>query len=214
MMTDWLFSWKSAVLGAILLIGAVAVGFAFRDSPLGNILSVVGFAVSVLGFVVTIWTVIDARQQITAAAYRAEKAVTQARDETRRAIRGIAAQLRAADCAALQHGLENLRQAAQDAQWTLAVYRCQECVKVAIRLRPDEYLTEEEKSGLAEAAVVLRQIYQFIERYRLPEKADKTKRLEPQKIKSLDEMIGLLARIQARLHQESLRSPTGASDSH
>src|SRR5438132_14139758 len=100
-MTDWLFTWKGFLLAAIIVVGAVAIGVAFREGSLGNVASIVGLAVSVLGFVVTIWTVLDARQQIREASDRAESAINQAREESRRAVRGIAAQLLAADCAAL-----------------------------------------------------------------------------------------------------------------
>jgi hypothetical protein len=119
-MTGWLFSWKAVALGAVILLAAVAVAVAFREGPLGNVASIVGLAVSVLGFVVTIWTIRDARQQIQEAA---ERAVAQGREETCRVMERIAAHLFAADCAALRSGIEDLRQAALDRQWARAIFR-------------------------------------------------------------------------------------------
>ncbi len=201
-MTDWLFTWKGIVLGALILLVVVALAVIFREGVLGNIASVVGLAVSVLGFIVTIWTVQDARQQIRKAGDRAEKAIAQAREETRRSVEGIAFQLLAADCAALRGGVEVLRQAAQDTKWERAVYRCQECRGVALRLTHDQRLSGEEKSRLQSAADDFQFILRFIERNRL---AGQPGNLLDRHIQRLDEWIGLLAGIQARLHHESLR---------
>src|SRR4051812_31143936 len=109
MMTDRLFTWKGGLVGAMILLGAVALGIVFRAGTLANIASIVGLAVSVLGFIVTIWTVVDARQQIKEAGERAEKAIAQGREEARRTVEGIAAQLLAASCASLLNGVETLR---------------------------------------------------------------------------------------------------------
>src|SRR5262249_54122681 len=201
-MTDWLFTWKGLVPSAIILLGAVVLGIAFRESTLGNIASIVGLAVSVLGFVVTIWTVLDARQQIKDAGDRAANAVAQASEEARRAIGGIAAQLRAADCAVLRSGVEDLRQAAQDTKWTRAVYRCQECRLVAYRLAHDQHLAGPEASALRQAADDLQLILRFIEKNRL---AGQAGLLQERHVQALDDMIGLLAQIQARFHHEPLR---------
>src|SRR5205807_4300713 len=113
-MVEWLFTWKALVAGAVILLTALVLGVVFQEGTLANVASIVGLAVSVLGFVVTIWTVLDARRQIKDASDRAEQAIVLASDETRRAVEGIAALLTAADCAALRHGVEDLRQAAQE----------------------------------------------------------------------------------------------------
>ncbi len=161
-MADWLFTWKGYLSGAIILLGAVVFAIIFREeSTLGNIAGIVGLVVSVLGFIVTIWTVADARQQIKEAGVRAERAITRAAEESRRAVEGIAAQLRAADCGVLRSGIEDLRQAAQDAKWARAIYRCQECRLVAYRLAHDRRLTDAEASGLRRAADDLLLILRF-----------------------------------------------------
>lgn len=200
-MTDWLFTWKAVVPGTIILLGAVVLGITFREGTLGNVASIVGLAVSVLGFVVTIWTVLDARAQIKDAAERAEKAVAQAREETRLAVARVAAQLRAADCVALRTGVEDLRQAAQDARWPRAVYRCQECRIMAYHLAGDQHLTEE-ASTLRSVADDLRLIRRFIEKNRL---AGQSGLLKERHTERLDSVIALLAQIQARFHHESLQ---------
>jgi hypothetical protein len=201
-MTDGLFTWKGFVLGAVFLLCAVALGIAFREGTLGNVASIVGLAVSVLGFVVTIWTVLDARQQIKEAGDRAGKAIDQAREEARRAVGGIAAQLLAADCAALRSGVEDLRQAAQDKKWPRAVYRCQECRTVAYRLAHDHRLTSEETSQLRGAADDFQLVLRFVEKKRL---AGQVGLLQDSHVQSLDDVIGLLAQIQARLHHQPLQ---------
>jgi len=201
-MADWLFSWKGFTLAGVILLAALGVAIVFRDGPYGNIASIFGVAVGVLGFVITIWTVHDARQQIKDASTRAEKAIAQAAEESRRAIERIAALLFASDCAALQHGVENLRQAAQDEMWPRAVYRCQECRIVAARLAHDSHLTADEASQFRQAVDDFALILVFIERNRLD---GQTGVLQRSQIERLDELIGLLVRIQGRTHHESLR---------
>jgi hypothetical protein len=208
-MTEWLFTCKAWAVGALLLIGAAVLAVVFREGTLGNVASIVGLAVSVLGFVVTIWTVLDARQQIKESAKRAEEAIAQARAEARRTIARIATQLRAADCAALRSGVEDLRQAALDSQWARAVYRCQECRVLAYRLAPDQHLTAAEASALRSAADDLQLIRRFIEKNRMEGQLGS---LQERQIERLDSTIALLAQIQARLHHESLRPTEAPSD--
>ncbi len=85
-------------------MGSLAVGIVYRESTFGNIASIFGLSVSLLGFVVTIWTVRDARLQIKEAGERAERAIVEAKVAVDGAVNKIAAQLRAADCAALRTG--------------------------------------------------------------------------------------------------------------
>ena len=202
-MTDWLFTWKGIASATVVVLGAIALGIALREGTAGNVASIVGLAVSVLGFVLTIWTVFDAQKQI-------RTAIGQAREETRRAVKGIAAQLRAADWAALRGGVEDLRQAAQDTKWPRAVYRCMECRTVAYRLAQDYYLTDEEKTQLRGAADDFQLICRFIERYRL---TGQTGTLQDRQMQKLDDVIGLLAQIQARLLHEPLRPVEESSPS-
>ena len=202
-MTNWLFTWKGLALLAGLLIASLVVAVVFREGTLGNIASIVGLAVSILGFIVTIWTVLDARQQIREAADRAEQAVSQAREASRRAVEGIAAQFLAADCAVLRSGVEDLRQAAQDAKWERAVYRCQECRNTAYRLAQDRHLGVDEMSKLRQAADDFLLILRFVEKNRL---AGQPGVLKDSHVQSLDGIIGMLARIQASFHHEPLRA--------
>jgi hypothetical protein len=162
----------------------------------------VGLGVSVLGFVVTIWTVLDARQQIQGAAARAAEATAQAREEARRRIEGIATHLFIADCAALRGGVEDLRQAGLDRQWPRAAYRCQECRLVAYRLAHDPHLSDEEVSALRQGADDLQLIRRFIEKNRMAEQPGP---LRESHLEKLDEMIARLAQVQARLHHQPLR---------
>jgi hypothetical protein len=201
-MSHWLFSWKGFVSGAGILLVAVVVAIVFQEGTLGNIASIVGLAVSVLGFVVTIWTVLDAREQIKDATDRAEKAVAQATEETRRAVEGIAGQLRASDCASLRHGVEDIRQAARDKNWSRALYRCEDSQILAFRLAADQHLSSAEALTLRTALDELRVIQRFIERNRLAGQAGS---LRKDQLEALDAMVAVLAQIQARFHHESLR---------
>lgn len=203
-MTEWLFTRQAWSVGGFILVTAIVIGVIFRNTALGNILGVVGLAVSVVGFVVTIWTVLDAREQIRQAGNRAEEAIHHAREEGRQTIAGIADQFLAADCAALLRSVEDLRQAAQDRKWPRAVYRCQECRFVAYRLAPHLRLADQERSELRRAADDFLLIQRFIENYRLDGQSGT---LKPAALNSLDRTIGLLQQIQSRLYHEPLRPP-------
>jgi hypothetical protein len=201
-MTEWLFTRKAWIIGGCILAVVSAFAVVFRDAaPLANITSIVGLAVSILGFIVTIWTVIDARQQIKDAADRAEKAIAKAGAEARRAVAGIATQLRSADCAALRRAIEDLRQAALDRKWPRTIVRCQESRPVVLRLAQDSNMTEEEASKLRGAADDLRLVQRFIESTRPSAQSGS---LEDSHLETLDNMIDLLSKLQARFHHESL----------
>jgi hypothetical protein len=180
MMTDWLFSWRGMGSAALFLTGALILAIVFREGTFGNVASILGLAVSILGFVITIWTVLDARQQIQDAGDRATDAIAQAREETRRVVGGIAAQLFASDCAVLRTQVEDLRQAAQDGTWPRAVYRCQESRSILFRLAHDARLTEQEKSNLRLSGDELQDIRRFIEDYRLGGQSGRLKKRRPQ----------------------------------
>src|SRR5262249_4419772 len=139
-MTERLFSRRplTVALIALIVVGGLAVWnrltvAGWFDSA-ANMASVLGLLVSVVGFALTILTMLDTQQitreaerRIEAAARHAQEAVERAQQETRQAVERIAAQLRSADCAALGRWVRDLRQAAFDAQWPRALYRAQEC---------------------------------------------------------------------------------------
>lgn len=201
-MVDWLLTWKALVTGAVVLLGVVVLAVIFREGTLGNVASIVGLAVSVLGFVVTVWTVLDARQQIKDAGDRADQARVQATEQIRRTLDGMATQLRATDCAALRHSMEDLRRAAQETQWLWAIFRCQEAGILVYRLAADQHLNSDEAATLRTGADDLRFIHRFIERNRM---AGQTGTLQDRHLKALDRMIATLAQLQARLHHDGLR---------
>ena len=79
---------------------------------------------------------------------------------------------------------------------------------VAIRLAHDKQLTADETSGLRAAADDLLLILRFIENNRL----DGTEgRLQKNQLERLDNAIGLLAQIQARLHHQFFPAAEGLS---
>lgn len=203
-MTTWLFSWKGITAGGLVLAAALVLAILLREGTVGNVASIVGLAVSVLGFVVTIWTVLDARLQIEEAGRRATEAIEQANAQARQRMEGIAVQLHLADCAAFQSAVEDLRQAARDGNWHRALYRGQECLIAAMRLAHDQRLTPQERGALVAAQEDFQTIIRFIEQWRLEGQGGF---LRNHQVQALNVIIGILIQIRARLLHQTLGAP-------
>ena len=173
-----------------------------------NVATVLGLLVSMIGFALTILTMLDTQQisreaqrRIEEAGRHTQEAVERAQQETRQAIQSIGVQLRSADCGALGRWVRDLRQAAFDAQWHRALYRAQEGQWLALRLSHDKSLLREEIEELRAAAERLLEIQRFIEKNRLP---DQPGGLNSAQIGHLDNFIRLPGIIEGRLLHQSM----------
>jgi hypothetical protein len=182
----------------------------------GNVASVGGLLVSVVGFVLTLWAVAEtqriereARRKIEDAIAEAHEetkaAVAEVREQTRQAIEKIGLHLLVSEVEALQRLIIDLRQAGRDGPWERALFQCNEARAVALRATGNPHLLEDEKSYLREAVDDLRLTIRYIEEHRLP--APSVRGLPNKNTKALDDMIAAIGRVQARLRRQSLESP-------
>jgi hypothetical protein len=217
--TERLFTRRIGCLLLLLLV-VITVGFAFYWDKVdwakvaawckanADYASVLGLLVSVVGFALTILTMLEtqqisreAQERIEQAAQGAEEAVRRAEGETQRMVDGIATQLRSADFAALGSWLRDLRQAAFDTQWHRAVYRAQECQWLATRLAQDNRLVQNETTELNNGTTHLYEVQRFIENNRMGGQEGGLTRAH---IEAIDTLIQLLRRIEGRLLQQAM----------
>lgn len=204
-----LFISVSVVLGLILtpLVLLVVPWAAVRawSDPWGNIASVTGLLVSVLGFALTIWTILEtqrisrrAEQEITAAVIRSQQ-------ETRAFIARIGIQLLNDETQWAHRLVADLRQASRDCQWLLAIERCQQTKRACLRLLANPHLTGDEQLNLRESADELDLLPGYLERERL--KRNQATPLARGKVKMLERLRSRLDAIQERLLRQTLEVP-------
>jgi len=131
----------------------------------GNAASVVGFCITLVGFVATFWSVWRVKRDV------------------RDAVSRIATQLLSEETTALERHITAARQAGRDRNWPRAIDRCGQARLIAISLSRAPHLLKEEHDALKQACDELRLLAQYVENYRLedgPEAEnlpDKQKRL-------------------------------------
>jgi hypothetical protein len=215
LITERLFT-RRPLTGALLtliVVGALALWYRQRVAEwcdwAANVATVLGLLVSIVGFALTILTMLatqqisrEAQRRIEEAARHAEEAVERAQQETRQVVERIASQHRSADRAALGRLVQDLRQAAVNAQWERAAFRAQDCHWLALRLSCDLALHAEERSELQNSAKNLIELQRFIEKNRLP---GSPRGLNTSQLGYLDAVIRLLGTLEGRLLHEAMR---------
>jgi hypothetical protein len=171
----WLLGWVvSGVAAVLVLVGGVALAVAFRDSPpAGNVASIVGLALGVAGFGVTIYTLFEtqrvsreAQKKIEEAAARAEKAVEAAEKETQRVLHVVRQEILNADRPTLLQLPRGLREAARYRQWDRALFCAEESPRFAHRIALSPGIDQEVGRRMRSWADAIREIHRWIVRYR------------------------------------------------
>ncbi|MGH7221678.1 MAG: hypothetical protein ACRELF_00455 [Gemmataceae bacterium] len=196
------------LLGMAVVLGFLALFrqevFAFIDR-LANTASVLGLLVSIIGFVLTLWTVYETQRASRQAQNQIEKEVAAARRETQQAVEKIALQLLQAECEGIYRLLMEPRRAIRDGQWVRAAERCQEAKQGLVHLGAYRHLDRQEKESFATGADDLQATIAFIERNRL--KPNPPAGLPDDKLQPLDTALTQLERTRSRLLQLFLEIP-------
>jgi hypothetical protein len=150
----------------------------------GNIASVLGFVLSLLGLFISAVGFLLTWRKIRRAAQEAA--------------RRVSLQLAAADVATLLRLIEGARDAARQERWERAIDRCQEARHVAMSLAYNRCLTEDESASMRVADDELRAVIQYVENRRLPEGAA-AGNLPANHRRTLDRLITTLGEIKGRL---------------
>lgn len=170
-----------------------------------NTASVLGLLVSIVGFILTLWTVRETQRVSREAQQQIEKEVAAARRETRQAVEKIALQLLQAECEGIYRLLMEARRSIRDGQWVRAAERCQEARQGLVHLGAYRHLYSEEKDAFTAAADELWETIAFIERYRL--KPNPPAGLPLDKLQPLDRSLTHLEKTRSRLLQLFLEIP-------
>ena len=207
---NWFLARKWIIVVAALLLAAIVI-FYWPDlyaacGWFGNVASVLGLLVSLVGFMLTIWTVLQTQRMSKDAQEKIQKAFSEAQEETRSAVERIGLHLLVTETDILLQIIMGLRQAGVQGQWQLAMAHCMEARLATMRLAGNPHLHEEENETLRSGGEDLNLIHRYIERERLGADAV-IPGLPDQKTKALDKMISALGQLQARLRKQTLEVP-------
>jgi hypothetical protein len=214
----WHLIWVLVLVVGLVLLGVTSVvAISYRDSSaFVNFASIWGLFVSLIGFLLTIYTLfdtqritreaqqkveavtIDAREKIEAAAKRAQDA----QERTRQLLERVTSGVRSADNQTLLTWMKGLRQATMQREWPKALLLAEESTAVGERLVRAEGLTDSERLSLRGKIDDLRLLHTFIRTNRLPAGPTQQLDLEDAKAKGIDDLIGLLEALSGRLFHE------------
>ncbi len=183
----WHILWLLALVVGLALLGVgLCLALVYRNvGATANFSSIWGLWVALIGFALTIYTMIetqraareaqrevqaatiDAQQKIEATVKQAQEAVKNAQEQTRQMLERVRHGVREADFSTLRMWVRALRTAAQQGDWARALLFAEECPGVAERLRNAEGLEDSERQGLREGADNLRLVQAYIRTNRL-----------------------------------------------
>ncbi len=200
------------LIAPLLFAGLGAGSYLLQDAfgSLGNTTSILGLLISLVGFVFTIWTVLDTQRTTRESEKRIEEAVRAGRRETREAVAKIAWQLLREDCTEIYTRLTQARLMTrqQPQQWFLALDRCEQVRAVCQNLLNSEFLTLEEKRAVEEGAVGINGVIRYVEQNRLGVTGIAAAQPLPRKHSNvLDTFLISLERIAGRLRRIVVEIP-------
>ena len=223
----WHTLWLLALVVGLVILG---IGFwqalAYRDvGETANFSSIWGLWVTLIGFGLTIYTMIetqraarkaqrevqaatlDAQQKIETSVRQAEEAVKNAQEQTRQVLERVRHSVRAADFSTLLMWVRDLRTAASGGDWHRALLLAEECPALAERLRNAEGLEESERQGLREGADNLRLVQAYVRNNRLTTPTQTTG-LAANHAKNVEALAALLEQLGGRLYHELTKGAT------
>jgi hypothetical protein len=192
------------VLACVLALVSLLLVFAFHDDtrpfvdPIANHASVLGLAVSVVGFALTVWTILDTMRA-------SREAILEAKKETKNLLLRIRGQLMGETCDQAFYFATGARQAVREGAWRRAAEQCQDARQLSARLLHFRELTPAERTAIRDLMEDLKTAVAFIEKNRL--KDNPPAGLPADKLAPLDSLIDELGQIRSRLQQRLLEVP-------
>lgn len=202
----------------------------------GNVASVAGLWLAVVGFLVTILSLWlthqverEARKRIAETLSNASDAVTTAQEETRQAIlessqvvtaaQGqmreavvrIGYELLQSECSALGYAVREIHRLTLEAvthgeSWVKVAERCREAARAATLLLGNPHLNEEETIGLRRGVDDLNDLARFVQRKRIPPGSAQSP-LRAVQVEPLEALITLIDRTSMRMRRRVLEIP-------
>jgi hypothetical protein len=181
-----------------------------------------GFIVGIVGFALTIWTVLqvekvnrEAQQQVglilgqaqvrvELSVQRAQQTVERAEQQTREATTRIGEHLLVWEGESLTRLVLAAIQAAETLQWNVVLAMCQEAAHAGVMLAANPVLEENERTALRAASDELTVIMGWVRKNRAEKAASASLVLPAQQLDRLLAMRRLVSEIQARLRGRML----------
>lgn len=219
-MSRWTVIW---LLVLLLAIGGWAVGFWLaylhrNDSEWANYAGIAGLCLAIVGFPFTIYSLFEAQRasreaqrQAAEAAREAKEAVEQARADTKQALEKVAMMLLAGDLERLQAAVNAVLDFGDHAIWPRALLHCREAAALAMALRVNLRLQENERTSLSEGAEGLALAQTYITDNRINKNTTR-RGLYRTYARNLQSLAMSLTAVRARLNAISLEVPYGPAN--
>src|ERR1022692_1412707 len=148
----WLLLSTFCLSAALVVAGVLVLVYPDESKPsidsYANHASVMGFFVSVVGFVLTVWAVFETLRVSTKAQKATQEAVNAARQETRDLLDKIRIKMMGDTCEQAYLYASEARHAIRPENWLRAVERCHDARKLATRLLTFRDLNEVERIAI------------------------------------------------------------------
>lgn len=171
--------WPPSAVALVGTLVALAVGltilalrwdaFVQWTNPYGNAAGVIGLAVSVVGFFLTLLTMWDTRrisrtaqEQVEEAVRQAQESVREAHRQTRAALERTAIVLLVSEVETLRRHVIGVRDSGEAGQWQRAALQCQEATLLVPYLSGNPHLLPGEIEALRSAAEALGKALRYI----------------------------------------------------
>ncbi|MCI0462619.1 MAG: hypothetical protein L0Z62_37185 [Gemmataceae bacterium] len=171
----------------------------------GNHASVLGLGVSVIGFALTVWTVLETLRVTTDARKAIKQEAARARAETRSLLANIRLKSLGDTCDQALFVAAEAENAISNATWPRAAERCEDIRRLTLRLLTFPELTQEEQAVFRTGVEDLKTVVSFIKRNRLRQGAPTT--LPEEKAAPLTSLRDELDTLRTRLHHQLFEVP-------
>lgn len=200
------------VLFAVLVCAGVA-GFVYEEEikpyvdRYANMASVLGFFVSVVGFILTVSAIFETLRVTKQAQREVQHAALEGREEARRLLDNIRIKMLEDTCdQAYSFAMEG-RNAIRTGSWLRAIEKCHDARQLATRLLIFQDLLDNERAAIRAIVDEVRTTIAFMERNKL--KAGAPVGLPDEKLQPIDLLLDELERIRSRFQQQLLEVPHG-----
>jgi hypothetical protein len=171
----------------------------------GNHASIIGLFVSIVGFALTVWTVLETLRLNTKSQDETRRQVAAARQETRGLLDNIRAKAMSDTCEQAYHYATEARHAIRLSFWVRAAERCQDARQQTLTLLNFQDLRDHERTPIRAVVEDLKTVIAFIERNRIRDNPPAG--LPDDKILPVDSLIDELQRVRSRLQQQLMEMP-------
>lgn len=189
------------VAGVVLTLAKPEFTHAFGDTA-----SVWGLWVSLVGFILTVWAVLETQRATREAQEKVAVAVADSRRETKQAVQKIALQLLREECESFSRLIHEAIRASEGQHWASVEEKFQEAQRLTTRLVLHRGLETDEKTVLMGAQSDLEQTVKYARTRRIG-KGKTTTALPDTKRSALEKLAMKVEAVLARLRQRVLEPP-------